>query len=104
MLGLPVARDLGRSPAAKFLGAGSAIAFLRRDQRHFSPAGELVANADKAVDDSCQASCVDWYGNARPIFLGDRVFALMGYELVEGVVAEGAVSERGRVDFAPRGG
>ena len=30
------------------------------------------------------ASCVDWYGNARPIFLGDRMFALLGYELVEG--------------------
>ena len=27
---------------------------------------------------------MDWYGNARPIFIGDRTFALLGYELVEG--------------------
>jgi hypothetical protein len=101
MLGLPVTRDLGESTAARFLGSGSAVAFLRRDARRFSPAGELVANAEGARDDACKASCVDWYGNARPIFLGDRVFALMGYELVEGRVAGGLIGERARVDFAP---
>jgi hypothetical protein len=31
----------------------------------------------------CETSCVDWYGNTRPIFLGTRTFALMGSELVE---------------------
>ena len=50
---------------------------------------------------NCIASCVDWYGNARPIFLGGRVFALMGYELVEGALAGGRISERRRVDFSP---
>lgn len=104
MLGLPVTRDLGDSPVARFLGSGSAVAFLRRDTRRFSPAGELVANAEGARDDACQASCVDWYGNARPIFLNDRLFALMGYELVEGRVASGLVGERARLDFAPVGG
>lgn len=102
MLGLPVTRDLGNSPVARFLGSGSAIAFLRRDARRFSPAGELVANAEGARDDACKASCVDWYGNARPIFLNGRVFALMGYELVEGRIAGGLIGERARVDFAPR--
>jgi hypothetical protein len=29
----------------------------------------------------CRASCVDWYGNARPLCLPGRVFALLGYEL-----------------------
>lgn len=101
MLGLPVTRDLGNSAVARFLGSGSAIAFLRRDQRRFSPAGELVANAENARDDACKASCVDWYGNARPIFLGSRVFALMGYELIEGRVSGGLVGERARIDFAP---
>lgn len=103
MLGLPVTRDLGETSVARFLGSGSAVAFLRRDSRRFSPAGELVANAATARDDACQASCVDWYGNARPIFLGRRVFALMGYELVEGRVAGGLIGERARVDFAPGG-
>jgi len=104
MLGLPVTRDLGNSPVARFLGSGSAVAFLRRDARRFSPAGELVANAESARDDACRASCVDWYGNVRPIFLNDRLFALMGYELVEGRVAGGLVGERARLDFAPTGG
>ena len=54
------------------------------------------------MDDACKASCVDWYGNARPIFIGERVFALLGYELVEGQLADGRVRERRRVDFAPR--
>jgi hypothetical protein len=48
------------------------------------------------------ASCVDWYGNARPIFLGDRIFALMGYELVEGRSTRGRIAELRRVDFTPR--
>lgn len=103
-LGLPVTRDLGNSPAARFLGSGSAVAFLRRDARHFTPAGELAAHAETARDDGCKASCVDWYGNARPIFLGERVFALMGYELVEGKLGNGRIREFARLDFAPTTG
>ena len=38
---------------------------------------------------SCETSCVDWYGNTRPIFLGDRVFALMGSEIVEADISGG---------------
>lgn len=46
--------------------------------------------------------------NARPIFIGPRVFALPGYELVEGAIrgderGAGAawLEELGRVDFRP---
>ena len=99
-LGLPVARAL-RHPNARFLGAGSGIFFLRRDDRALSPAGELNADATRAVADNCLASCVDWYGNARPIFYGDRIFALMGYELVEGRLDGGTITELARVDFTP---
>ncbi len=35
------------------------------------------------VKTECETSCVDWYGNTRPIFLRDRAFALMGSELTE---------------------
>jgi hypothetical protein len=45
---------------------------------------------------------VDWYGNARPIFLRGRVLALMGYEIVEGAMEGGRIRERRRVSFAPR--
>ena len=47
-------------------------------------------------------SCVDWYGNARPIFYRGRVFALMGYELVEGSIDKGRMREVGRTSFLPR--
>lgn len=102
ILGLPITRDLTDSRYARLLGNGSAISFLRRDKRKFSPAGELDAKAENARDDACEASCTDWYGNARPIFLGGRVFALMGYELVEGAMKESRVQEVARLDFAPK--
>lgn len=105
-LGLPVTRRLTR-PGAEFLGSGSSIFFLRRNQRQLAPAGELVARTEGASPDGCKASCVDWYGNARPIFLGGRIFALMGYELVEGEMTDGRIVERRRANFAPgtaRGG
>lgn len=100
MMALPVERRLPSSQT-RFLGSASAVVFLGRQHRKLSPAGELAADAARAVDDSCKASCVDWYGNARPIFLGNRTFALMGYELVEGKIDAGRISEVRRIDFAP---
>lgn len=102
ILGLPVAKRLAPQ-YARFLGSGSAITYLNRTDRQLSLAGELEARPPKErVDDNCKASCVDWYGNARPIFLGDRVFALMGYELVEGRLdGSRRISEVRRVDFTP---
>lgn len=102
-LGLPVARRLTH-PNARFLGAGSGIFFLRRDARALAPAGQLDADATRAVADNCLASCTDWYGNARPIFYGDRIFALMGYELVEGRLEGGRIRELARIDFTPSAG
>jgi hypothetical protein len=78
--------------------------FLSRRGGHLALAGELAARtvAGNDQDDSCQASCVDWYGNARPIFLGDRILALLGYELIEGARRhDDQVGEIGRVTFAP---
>ena len=102
VLGLPITTHLD-SQYARFLGSGSSILFLKRQNRMFDMAGRLDADARRAVDDACVASCVDWYGNARPIFIGNRVFALMGYELVEGRLARGAIHEVARTNFAPPG-
>ena len=79
----------------------SGIFFLNRTNRTLSPAGQLDADENRAVADNCRASCTDWYGNARPIFYGDRIFALMGYELVEGRMAGGRIGEVRRLDFTP---
>jgi len=102
VLGLPIARPIDGRYYGIARGA-AAMMFLRRRQRQFSPAGTLDAQVAGLVPDGCVASCVDWYGNARPIFLRGRTFALLGYELVEGRLGEtGNIRETGRLNFAPR--
>jgi Beta propeller domain len=89
-------------------GESASVLFLRNRALSLKPVGELTsAQAAQGRDDQCQASCVDWYGNARPIFLGERVFALLGYELVEGRMSWRGwpgekVEELRRVSFAPQ--
>lgn len=100
MLGLPVSRERYGSDL-RFLGSSGSILFLRRGNRSLSLAGELTSEV-RSDDDNCLASCVDWYGNARPIFIGSRIFALLGYELVEGAMSDGRIRELRRVDFTPR--
>ena len=101
LLGLPIRRS--NAGGTRFLGNSASILFLRRDARALAEAGLLDARAADG-NDNCLASCVDWYGNARPIFFADRVFALMGYELVEGSIAGGRISEKTRINFTPRQG
>lgn len=101
IMGLPIARA-ATEPLPRFLRSSAAMQFVRRQDGRFALAGELAARPRGAVDDGCQASCVDWYGNARPIFLGSRILALLGYELVEGRLAQGGVvQEVARINFAP---
>lgn len=83
-------------------GDGAAVMFLKNSRLKLSSLGQLNSKAGGNIDDACKASCVDWYGNARPIFIGDRAYALMGYELVEGRFINGVVKEKRRVNFAPR--
>jgi hypothetical protein len=97
LLGLPVARALRNQFGFQ---NSAAVAFLRRDGRDLRANGELAAAPAEQRDDACKASCVDWYGNARPIFRGPRIFALLGYELVEGRAGNGRMDEVGRVDMS----
>jgi len=101
IMGLPIARPIdGRYAGLTRSAAG--MLFLRREQREFSPLGTLDAEVRGLVHDNCVASCLDWYGNARPIFLRGRIFALLGYELVEGRVSQAdRIREIGRLNFAP---
>ena len=77
--GLPVMNDGGGSG---WYGSGiSNIGFWS-----VTPAGGMsglgIVSSSKEVG-ICETSCTDWYGNTRPIFLGERAFALMGSELAE---------------------
>jgi len=116
LLGLPVLRAGGGRRGGVYGGAQGAasVVYLRNRGLQFAALGSLDAGGGAPVDDGCKASCVDWYGNARPIFLGERVFALLGYELVEGRLewqawrwGEAAdlpsdrLVERRRISFAP---
>ncbi|HTG16474.1 MAG TPA: beta-propeller domain-containing protein [Blastocatellia bacterium] len=100
VLGLPISTP-GR-PGYRHLFEGSVtILFLRNTSLHFEEIGELAAKPEKAADDACRASCVDWYGNARPLFVRGRILALMGYEIVEGSFSNGRMRELRRVSYAP---
>ena len=90
--------------ALPLLAGGSRDAnmvYLQREAGRFSWLGRLDARARPGLDDGCQASCADWYGNARPIFLRDRILTLLGYEIIEGRIGEKRIEEVGRVDFSP---
>jgi hypothetical protein len=101
IVGLPVVG--GGRPGYKQLREGSAaVAFLRNEALALKELGELEAKPVRNENDNCKASCVDWYGNARPLFLRSRVFALMGYELVEGRLDRDGIAEIRRIDFTPK--
>lgn len=99
-LGLPISVP-GRPGYQHLFQGSAAILFLRNDSLEFREVGELGAQSEKAVDDQCRASCADWYGNARPLFLRGRMFALLGYEIVEGTLDDGRLKELRRVNYAP---
>jgi hypothetical protein len=116
LLGLPVLGGGSRRRGVYADAQGAAaVLFLRNRDLSFTALGQLRAGEGTVRDDGCKASCVDWYGNARPIFLGDRVLALMGYDLVEGRIETAGwrfaqspdtpfheqIVERRRISFAP---
>ncbi len=102
MLGLPIIGG-GESAGRQLRKESAALLYLRNRGLSFSELGLLEARPGAAErNDGCRASCVDWYGNSRPLFVGGRVFALMGYEIVEGAATEKRIVETRRVSFAPR--
>jgi hypothetical protein len=97
MMGLPI-RHAGRPGYEHLFESSASVIFIHNgDSLRYS--GELKADETAVKDDHCATSCIDWYGNARPIFLGSRVFALMGYELVEGRYRDGKLEEKRRIAF-----
>ena len=97
-LGLPIRRS--SAPGYEHLTEGSAeVLFLGVEDLRFHRLGSLASDPSASQDDRCQVSCVDWYGNARPIFYKNRVFALLGYELVEGRIDRTGIHEWDRVNM-----
>jgi hypothetical protein len=102
LLALPVISRAGTDAAGE-PQESAAIVFLRSRSLMLEELGVLTAEALPS-DDACRASCVDWYGDARPLFVGSRIFALLGYEIVEGTMIGGRLTETARETFAPQRG
>ncbi len=98
-LGLPIRSSSRPGYEHLFLGSAS-ILFLNNQDLSLSSVGALQSLANpREEEDRCVASCVDWYGNARPIFVRGRIFALLGYELVEGKILDGQIKETRRINY-----
>ncbi len=105
VMGIPTAGGIAESGRWWWRSGASDVSFINVEDGALSHAGELVVHAD-GVDDSyrCEVSCVDWYGNSRPIFTDGRIFALLGTELVEGTITAGRMQETRRLNLsAPPG-
>lgn len=105
VLGLPIMQEPDEDDhwdsVAGDRGRG-AVAFMRRGDGRVTSLGSLDAAAGASLaDDGCAVSCYGWYGDARPIFLNGRVFALLGYEIVEGRERSGRMRELRRIDMTP---
>jgi hypothetical protein len=102
LIGIPTAGRDGDPSRHPWESADSDVSFLRFDaEGRLSNLGALSAG-ENAVDPAyrCEVSCVDWYGNARPVFTDGRIFALTGAELVEGRIARsGTIEELRRVNL-----
>lgn len=98
VIGLPI---LGADERPGLNKSSASVLYLRNSGLTLTELGALAARPGQPLDDGCRASCVDWYGNARPLFLQGRVFALLGYELVEGALKDGQIREVRRISYAP---
>jgi hypothetical protein len=101
LIGLPI-RGSGRAGYEHLFDESASVLFLRNDSLRLSEIGFLASQMKGLPDDSCRASCVDWYGNTRPLFVRGRIFALLGYEIVEGALAENRLRETRRINFVPQ--
>jgi len=106
LMGIPTAPRAAEAGRFVWRSGASDVSYLSVDSAgRLSPLGELTrSEAPQRADYRCEVSCVDWYGNSRPVFTGGRVFALTGTELIEGRVEDGRVRELRRLDLtAPLG-
>lgn len=100
ILGLPIQKGES-SFGGSLLNSSASVFYLSVENNRFSELGALDSSTITNGEDNCLASCIDWYGNSRPIFWRDRIFALLGYDLVEGRIDNNAIVELRRLNFTP---
>lgn len=101
LMGIPTVPRSNDAQRWWFRSGASDLSFvsLGADGR-LSAAGDLLRGENTGAGYECEVSCVDWYGNSRPIFTGGRIFALTGTELIEGALEDRRVRELRRLDIA----
>jgi hypothetical protein len=104
IIGVPTVKVDGDSGRWWWRSDSSDISFITKSPAGLlSDAGALAALPKEKVethpDYDCEVSCIDWYGNSRPIFTDGRIFGLMGTGLVEAKITGGTINEVGRVDL-----
>lgn len=107
LMGLPTVFRAEESDRWWWRSQASDVSFLSLDRGgRIASIGELTSGAGEDADGEdipgyeCEVSCIDWYGNSRPIFTDGRVFGLTGTELVEGRIENGRIREIRRLNIA----
>lgn len=115
VMGVPTTHRTRQSGRWWDYSEASDVSFLAADARgNVVPLGELLAHAngphaedpDDGIDEDgvwddyrCEVSCIDWYGNSRPIFTDGRIFGLAGGELIEGRIDGNRIREVRRLNM-----
>jgi hypothetical protein len=101
MIGIPTILRQGEAWREWWRSEGSDVSFLTfTSVGRLADAGPLVQGQKEPQDGyRCEVSCIDWYGNSRPIFTDGRIFALMATEIAEGRLDGGRIREVRRVDL-----
>ncbi len=101
LMGLPTVARKQDSGRWWWRSDQSDVSFMGVDpNRKLKPLGELAGTKDAVHEDyACDVSCVDWYGNSRPIFTDGRVFALADAELIEGRIEGERIVEVRRLNI-----
>ena len=101
IMGLPTVKREESAGRWWWYSDSSDINFLAASsQLILSKLGTLTASEESEHEEyECDVSCIDWYGNARPIFTNNRLFALSGTELIEGNIANEKIVEIDRVNL-----
>jgi len=98
ILGLPI--RIEGDYYEHLINESAEVIFLNvNNEKEFLKLGTLISSPDIRSEDDCSVSCVDWYGNSRPIFYNERIFALLGNELIEGELSDNKITELNRISF-----
>ncbi|NHZ66121.1 hypothetical protein [Massilia genomosp. 1] len=87
--------DRSEDAVADAVADPASVLYLRNTALKLRELGALKTGHDAPGDAAV------WYGNARPLFVQGRLFALLGDELVEGKLKNGRLREARRINYAP---